>query len=173
MALVLVLTAAGLGYLLTRAPDTPHAATAPVIAPATLEIASTPPGAAIFIGGEPTGLVTPATLTGVGPGDLEVRVELPGHQPSARVLDLKSGARVRHTFELTAEEGRLALGGLPPGASILVEQVAHPAGEVITVPAGRHELRVVVAGETIARQTIDIVAGLQAWELRGRDLVPR
>ena len=43
-------------------------------APTQLTVTSTPPGSAIFIGGTDTGEVTPATISDVTPGDVEVQL---------------------------------------------------------------------------------------------------
>jgi len=47
-------------------------------APTQLTVTSTPAGAAIFIGGTDTGEVTPATISDVTPGDVEVQLALAG-----------------------------------------------------------------------------------------------
>src|SRR5262249_12821772 len=66
-ALVIIATLGGLGYLLMRSPTPIKVASeeAQATALASLKVDSRPNGAAIFVRGEPTGLVTPATLTGL------------------------------------------------------------------------------------------------------------
>ncbi len=61
-----------LGYLLLRNPEPakPSVETQQK-ALASIKIDSRPSGAAIFVRGEPTGLVTPATLTGLSPGEVD------------------------------------------------------------------------------------------------------
>jgi len=172
-ALVIVATLGGLGYLLLRNPSTAKgtAGVSEVNALASAKIDSRPSGAAIFVRGEPTGLVTPATLTGLTPGDVEVRIELSGHTPQSHRFNLKAGEEASHVFELGSESGRVVLAGLPAGAVIIVEGNEHPAGEVISMTAGRHEIRIVLDGKTLVQQTLDTATGHQVWELQEGHLV--
>ncbi len=173
-ALVIVATLAGLGYLLLRNPPSSSSKGAETGEPtglASLKLDSKPSGAAIFVSGEPTGRVTPATLTGLSPGELQVRVELPGHTATSHLFNLKAGEAVTHVFELGSEEGRIVLSGLPAGSAILVEGSEHEAGEVISLKAGRHEVRIVLDGKTLVQQTLETGTGHQIWELREGRLV--
>jgi len=70
---------------------------------ASLEIQSEPAGAHIFVDGSPSGLRTPATLTGLAVG-ITVRVSLdkPGYEPAAEAVNL-SDARPR-TISLTLKQ---------------------------------------------------------------------
>jgi hypothetical protein len=72
-------------------------------ATASLEIQSEPAGAHIFVDGSPSGLRTPATLTGLAVG-ITVRVSLdkPGYEPAAEAVNL-SDARPR-TISLTLKQ---------------------------------------------------------------------
>jgi serine/threonine-protein kinase len=139
----------------------------------SLELASTPSGAAIFVGGEPTGLKTPATLKGLAVGRLTIRVELAEYIAQTHVFEIAAGTNHRHDFALRESSGRVALAGLPSGAVIMVEGEEHPAGEVITLPVGRHEIRLLLAGQQLVQQTIDTTAGHQIWELHDRELVKK
>jgi eukaryotic-like serine/threonine-protein kinase len=172
-ALVILATLGGLGYLLMRSSETPKVAetTPPQTGLASLKVDSRPTGAAIFVRGEPTGLVTPATLTGLSPGEMEVRVELPGHTSSSHKFNFKPGEAATHVFELGSESGRVALSGLPAGAAILVEGNEYQAGDVISLPAGRHEVRIVLDGKTLVQQTLETGSGHQEWRLQEGRLV--
>jgi eukaryotic-like serine/threonine-protein kinase len=170
-ALVIAATLAGLGYLLLRNPQPERVAETPQSTLASIKVDSRPSGAAIFVRGEPTGLVTPATLTGLAVGDIDVRVELAGHSPSSHKFTLKAGEAATHTFELGSEAGRIVLSGLPAGAVVLVEGGEHEAGEVISLRAGRHDVRIVLAGKTLVQQSLETGAGHQVWELRDGRLV--
>jgi eukaryotic-like serine/threonine-protein kinase len=169
------LVAGGLGYvgLIAGRAAPPSAAAAATAAPATLELSSTPPGAAVFIGDEPTGMKTPVTLTGLPAGAVVVRLELPGHLPAEATFTLAAGATAAEQLVLPASAGRLIVAGLPAGAEVLVDGDAHPAGELITLASGRHEVRVLVGGATVAQQAIDTTTGDQRWELQGDRLVRR
>jgi hypothetical protein len=162
---------AGLGVLVLR-DDTASVAARPVAA-ATIELVSMPSGAAIFVGGEPTGLTTPATLSGLAGGRLAIRVELPEYAPATHVFDIAQGATERYAFVLGEGSGRIALAGLPSGAVIVADGEEHPAGEVITLRVGRHVIRVLLAGEQLIQQTIETTSGHQVWELRDLELIKK
>ena len=192
-AVAIVATLAGLGYLLLRSPRTQQAAPVTETAPsslASLKIDSTPPGAAIFVRGEPTGLVSPATLSGLSPGEVEIRVELAGYTPSSHRFNLKAGEAATHLFELGSSgpgagpeggpeggreggggTGRVVLSGLPAGAVILIADNEYEAGDVISMPAGRHEVRIVLDGKTLVQQTLETATGHQVWALQEGRLV--
>jgi serine/threonine-protein kinase len=175
-AVVIIATLAGLGYLLLRNPQpTRVTETTPPTSLASLKLDSTPSGAAIFVRGEPTGLVTPAVLSGLSPGEIEVRVELAGHAPTTHQFNLKAGESRPHVFDLgsakAVESGRVVLSGLPAGAVILVEDAEYEAGDVISMPAGRHEVRIVLEDKTLVQQTLETATGHQIWELQEGRLV--
>ena len=73
---VAVLLALAAVVVLVRS-DAPVAAKP--VANAALQIETDPPGAAISLGGEPTGLKTPATLNAVTASELLIRVDLDGY----------------------------------------------------------------------------------------------
>jgi serine/threonine-protein kinase len=160
-----------LGYLLVRDSRPTQVAEPAATAQASIQLESQPAGAAIFVGGEPTGRTTPATLTGLDPGAIEIRVELAGHRAAARTFQLKSGEAASHRFELGVELGQVVIAGLPAGATVLVGGEEHPAGEVITLPEGRHDVRIVLEDRMLVQQTIETGTGHQVWELRERRLV--
>jgi serine/threonine protein kinase len=172
-ALVIAATLAGLGYLLLRNPQPSRVAetTTPASTHASLKIDSSPRGAAIFVRGEPTGLVTPATLTSVSPGEVEVRIELAGHTPASHRFNLKPGETASHQFALGSEMGRVVLSGLPAGANILIKDNEYQAGDVIPLPAGRHEVTILLDGKTLVQQSLETATGHQIWELQEGRLV--
>jgi hypothetical protein len=171
---VIIATLAGLGYLLLRNPQPTRNAETAQASLASLKIDSRPGGAAIFVRGEPTGLVTPTTLSGLSPGEVDVRVELAGHTPTAHQFNLKAGEAATHLFELGSsrpEAGRVVLSGLPAGAVIFIEDNEYEAGDVISIPAGRHDVRIVLDGKTVVQQTLETATGHQVWELQEGQLV--
>ena len=65
---------------------------AAVRATATLEIRSDPPGAHVFIDGSPSGLRTPAVLTGLSAGSsVRVGLDKPGYEPITEQVKLADG----------------------------------------------------------------------------------
>jgi serine/threonine-protein kinase len=175
-AVAIIATLAGLGYLLLRNPQpTKPPGMTQGTELATLKLDSRPSGAAIFVSGEPTGLVTPATLSSLKPNEeLEVRVELPGFAGVSQRFTLKSGQTETHLFDLGAEPprmGQLVLAGLPPGATINIGENEYEAGEVISMKSGRHQIRITADGKTLVQQTLETGGGHQVWELREGRLV--
>jgi serine/threonine protein kinase len=161
-AIVLGGIAAGLGHAMLRANDEHVAAS---VAETAVQIDSTPPGAAVFVGGEPTGLRTPAKLIGITRRRLVIRLELPGHAPAVEQVEVPVGVTTELQIALTELPGRLIVSGLPAGASIIVDGVEHDAGDVIAVTAGNHAVRVVLDGRILAEQSIATGAGNRAWRL--------
>jgi serine/threonine-protein kinase len=172
-AVIIVATLAGLGYLLLRNPQTNKGAETPAVALASIKLDSRPGGAAVFVRGEPTGLVTPATLIGLQPGEVDVRIELQGHTPASYKFTLKAGESASHVFELGSESGQVVLSGLPAGSAVLIDRddTEHEAGEVLSMRAGRHDVRILLDGKTLVQQSIETGTGHQRWELQEGRLV--
>jgi serine/threonine protein kinase len=163
LAVLLVGTiATGLFYTLVRSDRQPAAKQAVL---AGLQIESTPPGAAVFVGGEPTGLKTPTTLTGIAKKQLAIRLELPGHAPVTTTVDIPAGAIASAKLTLVPVHGRLVIYDLPAKAGVIVDTQEYDAGEVIPVGAGKHDIRVVLDGRTITQQSIETSSGDQSWKL--------
>jgi serine/threonine protein kinase len=138
---------------------------------AALEIRTTPPGAAVFIAGEPTGLKTPTTLTGITKPQLAVRLELPGYAPVTRNVDVSTSATASMQLVLAPLEGRLVISDLPARAVVFVDSEEYAAGDVITVAAGQHEIRIVIDGKTVAEHFTDTTTGDQGWKFARGKLV--
>jgi serine/threonine protein kinase len=166
LGLTLILAAAiaaGLIYTMSLSrPDHPPAVKQ--VAAASLQIESTPPGAAVFVSGEPTGLKTPTMLTGVTKPQLELRLELAGHAPVIRSVTLTAGTVATAKVTLLPLQGRLVISDLPANASIVVDGQDYEAGEVIPMAAGKHDIRVVNDGKTIVQQSIETSSGDQGWK---------
>jgi len=160
--LMVAAIASGLIYTLSRSQQPAMVKRA---AASGLHIASTPPGAAVFVGGEPTGLKTPTTLTGIATSQLVIRLELLGYSPVTRAIDIPAGTTPSTQVELTPVQGRLVISDLPANAGVIVDTEEYQAGEVIPVDAGRHEVHIMLAGKTITRQSIETAGGDQGWKL--------
>jgi serine/threonine protein kinase len=175
VALIIVtlgVVAAGAAYLIfvIRRPEP-----APVVmsaAASTIQLETTPAGAAVFVSGEPTGLKTPAALTGITARQLSIRLELSGHVPVTENLEVPEGTTLTRHVALTALPARLVISGLPASAGVLVDDGEHAPGEVITVAPGRHDVRIIVDGHTLTQQSVDVGPGDQGWRFVRGKLVP-
>jgi serine/threonine-protein kinase len=163
MAVLLVAAiAAGLVYTLSRSD---HPTAVKQVAASGLHIESTPPGAAVFVGGEPTGLKTPTTLTGITKKQLVIRLELADHAPVTRTVDIPDGMTATAKLALLPLDGRLVISDLPPNASVIMDGQEYDAGDVIPVAAGQHDIRILLDGKIIAQQSADTGTGDQRWKL--------
>jgi eukaryotic-like serine/threonine-protein kinase len=160
--------AGGVVYGATSSGDRKQAA---VAAPAALVVESDPSGAAISIGGEPTGMKTPATLSGLAAKQISIRVELAGYTSIAQTVDVPRSGTISKRFTLESAAGRLALAELPRGAAVSVDGIDYQAGDVIEVLAGKHEVRVVVDGKQVVQQQLETRPGFQVWKLADGQLV--
>ncbi|MBL9037159.1 MAG: serine/threonine protein kinase [Archangium sp.] len=76
-------------------------AATPIARGATLTVTSEPTGAMVFIGGEPTGRLTPTTLADLPAGSpLEVSVKRPGHRPAQATVTLSRDSATEKRFDL-------------------------------------------------------------------------
>jgi serine/threonine-protein kinase len=152
------------GAGLATEPREPRPLARPALASARLD--SDPPGAFIFVRGEPTGQLTPATFTGLDPSEpLEFRLEKPGHASVGGRLALKPGAVASRRLTLVANKGVVRFTNLPRGALVRIGGVvALPEQEVIITP-GQQVAELVVGGEVVATHTLTIAPGPQDLEL--------
>ncbi|MGE0398280.1 MAG: serine/threonine protein kinase [Kofleriaceae bacterium] len=101
LALVMLLAiAVGVGYLVYGSGHESEAVAKPV-AQSVLQIESEPPGAAISLGGEPTGLKTPATLTALTKSPVTIRLELAGYATVTESVAVPESGTVTKRFTLT------------------------------------------------------------------------
>ena len=160
--IMLATIAMGLVYTLARSERPPAAKQ---VAPSGLHIESTPPGAAVFIEGEPTGLKTPTTLTGITKPQLVLRLELPNYASVTRTVDIPAETTASTQVALAPLQGRLVISDLPASAVLVVDSQEYDAGEVIPVVAGKHDIRVMLDGRIVAQESIETATGDQAWKL--------
>lgn len=168
LAAVMVAGIAGGLTFMTRRSSEPSVAKP---SPGVVLLDSTPPGAAVFVAGEPTGLKTPAALSGITSKQLSVRLELAGHAPVTRAIDVLAGTTVSAQIVLAPLRGRLIVSGLPAGSSIFIDDSEYLAGDVIPVSAGRHAVRVESGGRMVVQQWIDTTEGDQGLRLVSGKLV--
>jgi eukaryotic-like serine/threonine-protein kinase len=183
-AVIIVAIGAGLFYGL-RSSSAP-AQNAAAQALGNVEVVSVPPGGAVFVGGEPTGLKTPTTLTGIPAGAVSIRVELRNHGSVTHAVEVVAGATITRSFELDEPpapappppqqlpSGQVSFSGLPTGAAVFIDGIPHTATEVITVEAGAHKVRIELRGKLLVDQSVEVTGGgAQVWKLAGGKLIPK
>jgi hypothetical protein len=117
--------------------------------PARLTVVTEPDKAKVYLDGNFQG-TSPVTAESVVSGAHEIRVELAGHAPLSRTVQLANGGDTTETFKMESVLGRIEVVTTPPGAKISVDGKAvgttRPQGEsalsqvllVENVPAGEH-----------------------------------
>jgi serine/threonine-protein kinase len=148
------------------------AATAPELG--VLDLRSQPAGAHVLVDGNPTGMTTPAVLSGLPlQRPVEIRLDLPGYAPVVSRLE----ARVRdkaapQTFQLTAVSGTIVLRNLPPRAAVFLDGEPVDGDGPIAATVGNHELRVDTKTDVLFAETIDVQPGEQVVSVRKRKAEP-
>ena len=151
---------------LGSARPTPTSAPKPVLTSALLE--SDPPGAFVFVHGEPTGRVTPVTLSGLDATEpLQFRLEKSGYASTSGELPLQEGATATRRVTLVANRGVVRFTQLPRGAAVRVGDLVVLAGQDAVLPPGRHVAEVVLGGRVSSTHVIEVAPGPQDIPLRG------
>ena len=119
--------------------------------PARLTVVTEPDKAKVFLDGNFQGM-SPVTADSVASGAHEIRVELSGHAPITRTVQLANGGDSTETFKMESVLGRIEVVTTPPGAKISVDGKAvgttRPQGDsavsqvllVENVSAGEHAI---------------------------------
>lgn len=140
-------------------------------APAVLVVASTPPGAAVFVDGRAVGNTDGAgqiKISDLQPGKHSVRVSAEGYVDFEQAVQLASGKEATVSAGLERAKpvaAGLILSSLPRGAAVFVDEVLveknSPGGD-LNVPElakGKHTVRVTAEGYAPFEQPIDLGPG--------------
>ncbi len=131
---------------------------------AEVEVLSTPPGALIFVDGEPSGLTTPAVLKGLKAGrSVTIRLDKAGHQAKEERVTPTVDRKLTHSVRLLEASGLVRFAGAPAGARLYLDDVA-VSGDFargIDVSVGSHQLRVEASGSLVHARKFQVVAGEQ------------
>lgn len=120
-----LLAAAGLAFLSWKFFAPPLPPPSPAAAKGTLRILSEPAGAAVFLNGESTGYKTPAILEDLELGKTHaVALTLEKYGREEKNIAITDVNPVSLSFGLTKNVGALNVISEPPGASILVNNIA-------------------------------------------------
>jgi serine/threonine-protein kinase len=157
-----VVVTAGVALTRSRAKTEAPAPLAAVSTVASLTLASDPPGAQIFIDGDPSGLTTPSTLTGLHPGrPLEIRLDKDGFQPATEKVELKPGETRSRAFRLVADVGTVTVEGLPAQAMIYLDDKLVEGRGPLTLALGDHRVRIETSAGVIWSETVNVAPGQQ------------
>lgn len=129
----------------------------------SLSIASEPAGADVFVDGSPSGLKTPAVLSGLNVGGtVQIRVDKEGFEPAAESTHIEAGPRRTLTFRLRGARGTIKLLGAPKRAAIFLDDVpVSSADGALTAAAGTHRLRVEIDQTVLVSRTVEVQAGAE------------
>jgi serine/threonine-protein kinase len=159
-------------YVMWNSPEVEAAAVAGAedetpVATATLKIDSEPPGASIFLHGEPTGRVTPASISGLTPGKpIDIRLEKSGYASVTDSVLFQPGETVERRPKLVASVGHVRLVGLPRDASLQIDGEPVPAKDSLDVPRGRHEFRILWGKGKVVVHTVEVRDGTVTLKVR-------
>jgi len=124
----------------------------------TVEVASAPAGATVFIDGEKVG-VTPFSGQ-VLPGERRVKVELASHMPAEKKVEVP--VRGRLALELTLEKvpARIVLAALPAGATISIDGAKVGQDKVDQpIQPGRHTVAFALEGHLGHSEEVEVAPG--------------
>jgi serine/threonine-protein kinase len=135
---------------------------------ASAQLVSEPPGAFVFVRGEPSGRVTPVTLTGLDPVvPLQFRLEKPGYATLSGELALREGETATRTVTLVANQGLVRFPKLPKGSMVRVAGQVIRSGQQALLPVGRQVAEVLVGGRVVSTHSIVVAPGPQDLTLGG------
>ncbi|MFA7172790.1 MAG: PEGA domain-containing protein [Kiritimatiellia bacterium] len=127
--------------------------------PGSLKIITIPEGARVYLGNEFKG-ESPYNLIDIAPGSYRIRVEMAGHTPLARDIEVEKGTSRTEEFRLTRNTGILTIITAPAGATIMVDgkkaglteagkadtsAVSNPLS-IGDIMAGDHEIEIIRKG---------------------------
>jgi len=159
-----MVAAAGIAFASLRE-TAPARATAEPLTTGTLTIRSRPVGAHVLIDGNPSGLITPATLPGLKAGrSVEIRLDKAGYATASRRIAVAPGPSA-HDFELAEATGTLRFENLPDNATIFVDDSQAEGRGPLSVPIGPHRVRVETPGDVVFTSEMQIQRGEQTVRL--------
>ena len=121
----------------------------------TLSLAITPNSAMFFLDDVPYGQGSGEHL--ITTGEYTLRIEAPGYKSETMPLKVQTGQRVRVSVLLAVAGARINLATKPAGATVFLDGERWTNyGELKTVPAGTHRLRVDLEGYNTFTQTLEL-----------------
>lgn len=126
----------------------------------SLLVQSTPAGAQVLIDGDPSGLSTPARITGLRSGrKVNIQVDKPGYGLAKQVVEVPAGGERVISLSLVESVGLVHLTGLPAHAEVYLDDVLVDAQSPISTAIGTHRLRVESGGQLYASMSLNVQKG--------------
>jgi hypothetical protein len=155
-----LVAAGGIAFASLRG-TAPAVATAEPATTGTLTIRSKPAGAHVLVDGNPSGLVTPAVLSGLKVGrTVELRLDKTGYATASRRITVTGGPSA-HDFDLSEATGTLRFENLPGNATIFIDDSTAEGSGPLPVAIGPHRVRVETPGDVVFTGEIQIERGEQ------------
>jgi len=126
----------------------------------SLNVTSTPAGAAIFVDGADTGEVTNATRENLGVGEHTVTLTKDGYRDAVANVTIRSDETASLHLDLIVAAGSIAVSSSPAGAAIFLDGAATGQTTNATlenVPVGEHIITVTKGGYMDAEATVTVV----------------
>jgi serine/threonine protein kinase len=162
VCLAVLLAFGGLAFVLGGESESPAN---PVVRYGTVAVASTPPGAMVFVDGQPRGVFTPTVLSDLLRGrSVQIRVEKPGHVPKSATVEVGDKSK-RLDFALQSTVGRVSFAGVPDGATLFIDDEPVAVGATVELEVGAHRLRVETPDDILTSKTIEVLSGTQTIEV--------
>lgn len=152
----------------------------------SLDLASVPPGARVWVAGQDTGLTTPTVLADLPAGVVEVRLRLEGYGEVVRTPTVVRGSTVRVDVPMPAKPGILAILAVDEAGRSCEGDVTldgEPRGRTplkLEIPARTYEVAVACPGgtgaaraEVIHNEKTQVVVPTGTAPLEARPVLPR
>ncbi|MCQ8893805.1 MAG: PEGA domain-containing protein [Methanolinea sp.] len=138
----------------------------PVVQTGTIQVSSSPAGAIARLDGGET-LVTPGTFRYVPPGNHAIEISMAGYLPFSTSVSVSAGGVSSVSASLTPLQttGLLRVTSSPSGADVYVDDIyrGYTPMTVGSLSAGRHSVRLKLAGYQDYTQNVDVPAGNEAY----------
>lgn len=128
---------------------------------AVVRVEVSPPGAELFVDGEPAAGGSPAVLEGLTPGQHVVEARLAGYRTERRTVSLTELADYAlEPIQLTEARGVIRLSSVPEGARVTVDDERVPPGTgSLTLAPGAHRVEVRAGTLGSYARTVELADG--------------
>ena len=123
-----------------------------------------------MIDGDPSGLVTPANVSGLRAGRrVEVRVDKSEYRAEKQTTEVPAHGWRTLSFTLLESMGTVRLQGISEHATVYVDDVIVEANRPLSLPVGTHRLRVEMAGRLFSSTSLEVHPGKQSVPVRSSE----